>query len=78
MGLTEAKFLDLLRSTFPQLSEEFELYGVDMTRRLKALKLKEVTPEKIKKVLKSIGKGRSALYIKAKVDPSILSKMFEI
>ncbi|XP_045921420.1 uncharacterized protein LOC123980890 isoform X2 [Micropterus dolomieu] len=64
-GLQEDDFLDLLRSTFPQLTGRFDAFTTDATRKLAPLKLKTLTPEEIQRSIKSRGKGRSALYIRA-------------
>ncbi|XP_038586868.1 uncharacterized protein LOC119911968 [Micropterus salmoides] len=65
-GLQENDFLDLLRSTFPQLTGHFDVFTTDTTRTLTPLKLNTLTPEEIQRSIQSIGKGRSALYIRAK------------
>ncbi|XP_041635202.1 zinc finger protein 491-like isoform X2 [Cheilinus undulatus] len=72
-GMQEVDFLDLLRATFPQLTGEFDAFTVDATRRLRPLKVRRLTPEEIKKSLKSTGKGRSALYIRVKAANKTLS-----
>uniref|UniRef100_A0A671UCF8 Zinc finger protein 835-like n=1 Tax=Sparus aurata TaxID=8175 RepID=A0A671UCF8_SPAAU len=64
--LQESDFLDLLRSTFPQLTGGFDVFTVDSNRRLKPLKLQTLTPEEIQRSIRSTGKGRSALYIRVK------------
>lgn len=66
-GLREPDFLNLLRSTFPQLTGEFDVFTTNATRKLMPLKLLMLTPEEIQKSIKSTGKGRSALYIRVKV-----------
>ena len=53
--------LDLLRSTFPQLTGGFDVFTVGSNRKLK------LTPEEIQRSIRSTGKGRSALYIRDKV-----------
>ncbi|XP_036948002.1 uncharacterized protein LOC119016336 isoform X1 [Acanthopagrus latus] len=52
--------LDLLRSTFPQLTGGFDVFTVGSNRKLK------LTPEEIQRSIRSTGKGRSALYIRDK------------
>ncbi|XP_030287569.1 zinc finger protein 239-like [Sparus aurata] len=64
--LQESDFLDLLRSTFPQLTGGFDVFAVDSNRRRKPLKLQTLTPEEIQRSIRSTGKGRSALYIRVK------------
>uniref|UniRef100_A0A8P4KBC3 C2H2-type domain-containing protein n=1 Tax=Dicentrarchus labrax TaxID=13489 RepID=A0A8P4KBC3_DICLA len=64
-GLREPDFLNLLRSTFPQVTGQFDVFTVDATRKLTPLKLQTLTPEEIQRSIKSTGKGRSALYIRA-------------
>ncbi|XP_074555301.1 uncharacterized protein LOC141811219 [Halichoeres trimaculatus] len=68
--LKEAEFLDLLRSTFPQLSAEFEAFTVDVTQKLTPLNLETVTPENMEAAIKSRGNGPSALYVRVKVEES--------
>ncbi|KAM9426676.1 uncharacterized protein KZ484_021513 isoform 2-T2 [Pholidichthys leucotaenia] len=65
-GLHESNFLDLLRSTFPELGAggPFEIFTVDRRQRLQPLKLKSLTPEEIHKVIGST--RQSALYIRPK------------
>ncbi|KAM8747022.1 uncharacterized protein AB9X84_015174 [Acanthopagrus schlegelii] len=58
--LQESDFLDLLRSTFPQLTGGFDFFTVDSNRKLK------LTPEEIQRSIRSTGKGRSVLYIRDK------------
>ncbi|KAK2863400.1 hypothetical protein Q5P01_002933 [Channa striata] len=65
-GMKEAEFLDCLRSTFPQLTGQFDALTTDASRKLTPLKLKTLTPKEICKSIKSMGKGRSALYIRVK------------
>ncbi|KAK2863401.1 hypothetical protein Q5P01_002934 [Channa striata] len=67
-GLQETDFLNLLRSTYPQLAphKQFEFFLTDHTRRLQPLKVKTLTPEEIVSTLKSSGAGNSALYIQLK------------
>ncbi|XP_035984836.1 ATP-dependent RNA helicase ddx54 isoform X7 [Fundulus heteroclitus] len=66
-GLEEAAFLDLLRSTFPQLAagEPFDTFITDKSRKLQPLNVKALTPEEINTAIKS--NGNSALYIRPKV-----------
>ncbi|XP_056224846.1 zinc finger protein 502-like [Seriola aureovittata] len=67
-GLQEADFLDLLRSTFPQLAGDkpFDFFTSDRTRRLQPLKVTTLTPEEIYRTIRSTGAGNSALYIRLK------------
>lgn len=69
VGLKEADFLDLLKSTFPQLADDapFDLFITNRSRRLQPLKVKNVTPEEIHGAIRST--GNSALYIRLKVVP---------
>ncbi|XP_026177641.1 uncharacterized protein LOC113138951 isoform X2 [Mastacembelus armatus] len=62
-GLREADFLNLLRSTFPQLASDqpFDILITDRSRRLQPLTVKRLTPERIMKT-----PGNSALYIRLK------------
>ncbi|XP_071315009.1 zinc finger protein 62 homolog [Trachinotus anak] len=67
-GLQEADFLDLLRSTFPQLggdNKPFDIFTSNKRRRLKRLKLKAVTPQEIHRHISS-GGGASTLFIRLK------------
>ncbi|CAJ1048321.1 zinc finger protein 37-like isoform X1 [Xyrichtys novacula] len=73
-GLQEPQFLDLLRSSFPQLTGLFDAFTVDTTKKLTPLNLKTLTPEKIQRAIQSRGKGRSALYIRAKDSRSFMEK----
>uniref|UniRef100_A0A3Q3FHC6 C2H2-type domain-containing protein n=1 Tax=Labrus bergylta TaxID=56723 RepID=A0A3Q3FHC6_9LABR len=63
-GLQEADFLDLLRASFPQLTGQFDAFTVDAHRSLTPLTVKTLTPEEIRRSIKSTGRGRSALYIR--------------
>ncbi|KAM9328586.1 uncharacterized protein KZ484_019981 isoform 2-T2 [Pholidichthys leucotaenia] len=67
-GLQEAEFLALLRSTFPQLSNDkpFDFFISDIRRRLHPLNVESRTPEKIYRVIKSA--RTSTLYIRLKSD----------
>ncbi|XP_038587337.1 zinc finger protein 436-like [Micropterus salmoides] len=64
-ALQEPDFLDLLKSTFPQLPERFDVFTTDATKTLTPLKLNTLTPEDIQRSIKSRRKGRFALYIRA-------------
>ncbi|XP_044039781.1 zinc finger protein 37-like isoform X2 [Siniperca chuatsi] len=72
-GLQEADFLDLLRSTFPQLAAEkpFDVFTSDRTRRLQPLKVKTLTPEEIYRSIRLTGAGNSALYIRLKGEQTL-------
>ncbi|XP_072232033.1 uncharacterized protein [Leuresthes tenuis] len=65
-GLQESDFLELLRSTFPQLAagEPFDLFITDKSRRLQPLQVKSLTPEEVFSTIRS--SGNSALYIRLK------------
>ncbi|XP_044039855.1 zinc finger protein 260-like [Siniperca chuatsi] len=68
-GLQEAEFLDLLESTFPQLSADnkpFDILTSDRRRRLRPLKLKTLTPEEIQRNVVRTGWGTSTLFIRPK------------
>ncbi|XP_018545307.1 zinc finger protein 317 [Lates calcarifer] len=67
-GLQEADFVDLLRSTFPQLGADkpFDVFTSDRSRRLLPLRLKTLTPEEIYRTIRYTGAGHSALYIRLK------------
>ncbi|XP_038587341.1 zinc finger protein 436-like isoform X3 [Micropterus salmoides] len=68
-GLQEADFLDLLRSTFPQLAGDnkpFDVFKSNRSRRLQRLKVKTLTPEEIFRSIRLTGAGYSALYIRLK------------
>ncbi|XP_039996637.1 zinc finger protein 37-like isoform X3 [Xiphias gladius] len=67
-GLQEADFLDLLRSSFPQLTADkpFDVFTSDRTRRLQPLRVKTLTPEEIYRTIRTTGAGNSALYIRLK------------
>ncbi|XP_045921409.1 uncharacterized protein LOC123980886 isoform X2 [Micropterus dolomieu] len=68
LGLQEADFLDLLRSTFPQLAAQkhFDFFTSDKSRRLHPLRVKTLTPEEIYSGIRLTGAGHSALYIRLK------------
>lgn len=69
-GLQEADFLDLLRSTFPQLAGDdkpFDMFKSDRSRRLQRLRVKTLTPEEIYRTMKSTGVEKTLLYIRLKV-----------
>lgn len=66
-GMDEARFLDHLRSVFPQLSGPFDTFTSDASRKLTPLRVKTLAPADIHEAIKSTGKGRSALYIRAQV-----------
>ncbi|MED6279062.1 hypothetical protein CHARACLAT_030643, partial [Characodon lateralis] len=65
-GLDEAAFLDLLRSTFPQLAagKPFDIFTTDKSRKLQPLSVKALTPEELSTAIGSL--GNSALYIRPK------------
>ncbi|XP_063756756.1 zinc finger protein 30-like isoform X2 [Eleginops maclovinus] len=60
-GLSEEGFLLLLRSSFPRLTESFELFTSDRTKTLRPLRLEALTPERILSSVRA-----SALYIRLK------------
>ncbi|XP_018518593.1 uncharacterized protein LOC108874563 isoform X2 [Lates calcarifer] len=62
-GLQEAEFLNLLRSTFPQLAADkpFEFLKTNRSKRLQPLNVKTVIPEEISRAI-----GHSSLYIRLK------------
>ncbi|KAM4714019.1 uncharacterized protein FYW61_019127 isoform 2-T2 [Anableps anableps] len=74
--LQESDFLDLLRSTIPQLAtgEPFDLFITDTSRKLHPLMVNTLTPEEIYRAIKS--SGNSALYIRLKtaVSPQSCSR----
>ncbi|XP_038587311.1 zinc finger protein 37-like isoform X2 [Micropterus salmoides] len=78
LGLQEADFLDLLRSTFPQLAAQkhFDFFTSDKSRRLHPLRVKTLTPEEIYSGIRLTGAGHSALYIRLKTgeDPQSSSE----
>ncbi|XP_034020351.1 zinc finger protein 2-like isoform X2 [Thalassophryne amazonica] len=67
-GLQEAEFLDLLRSSFPQMDgdKRFDVFTTDGNKTLHPLKLKTLSPEEIHRSLWSAGLMTSPLYIKLK------------
>ncbi|XP_069375077.1 uncharacterized protein [Paralichthys olivaceus] len=70
-GLQEPAFLDLLKSTFPQLTGDIKMFDVfksDRSRKLQRLKVRTLTPEDICRTLKSTGIERTLLYIKQKTE----------
>ncbi|XP_076580929.1 uncharacterized protein LOC143316954 isoform X2 [Chaetodon auriga] len=77
-GLQEEDFLDLLRSTFPQLAAQkpFDVFTSNRTKRLQPLRVKTLTPEEICRSIRQSGAGTSALYIRLKTreDPQSSSE----
>ncbi|XP_028998757.1 uncharacterized protein LOC114851230 isoform X2 [Betta splendens] len=69
-GMDEDAFLNHLRSSFPRLTGAFDAFTTDTSRRLIPLRMKSLTPENVYTAIKSTGKGRSALYIRARVGPA--------
>uniref|UniRef100_UPI0037E915FF zinc finger protein 37-like n=1 Tax=Semicossyphus pulcher TaxID=241346 RepID=UPI0037E915FF len=67
-GLQEADFLDLLRSSFPQLADRklFDFFTSDRSKRLQPLSVTTLTPEEICRSIRLSGAGKSALYIRLK------------
>uniref|UniRef100_A0A3Q3QC85 C2H2-type domain-containing protein n=2 Tax=Monopterus albus TaxID=43700 RepID=A0A3Q3QC85_MONAL len=67
-GLREVDFLDLLRSTFPQLAanKPFDIFTADRSRRLHPMKVKSLTPEEICRAMRCTGMGNWVLYIRLK------------
>ncbi|CAJ1048322.1 zinc finger protein 436-like isoform X3 [Xyrichtys novacula] len=65
-GLREADFLDLLRSTFPQLAgqTDLEFFTSDRSKQLFPLSVESQTPEEI---YRSIRPGKTTLYIRLKM-----------
>uniref|UniRef100_A0A1A8HPX6 C2H2-type domain-containing protein n=2 Tax=Nothobranchius kuhntae TaxID=321403 RepID=A0A1A8HPX6_NOTKU len=65
-GLQESEFLDLLRSSFPQLAdgEPFDLFTTDLSRKLLPLRVKALTPEDIYSTIRSTGK--MSIYVRLK------------
>lgn len=66
-GLQEADFVDMLRSTFPQLAagEPFDVLTVDRSKRLQPLKVDSLTPEKLYRAIKMT--GNMVVFIRLKV-----------
>lgn len=78
-GLLETDFLDLLRSSVPQLSghkKPLEIFTWDRRRRLKPLKLKMVTLDEIHKTLCCSGLRKAAVHIWIKVALAFLLVFF--
>jgi len=65
VGLKEAQFLDLLRSTFPQLNHKAFDFLAGRGRKIKAMNVENLTPEEICRTIRS--SGGSVLYIRLKV-----------
>ncbi|XP_034535228.1 zinc finger protein 502-like isoform X3 [Notolabrus celidotus] len=68
-GLQEGDFLDLLRSSFPQLTGDDRLFDIltsDKRRRLRPLRLKAVTPEEIHRNISCTDWKKSPIYIRLK------------
>ncbi|XP_018518661.1 zinc finger protein 436 isoform X2 [Lates calcarifer] len=80
-GLQEAEFLDLLRSTFPQLAGDnkpFDILTSNKRRRLQRLKLKTVTAEEIHRNLSCAGWGTSTVFIRLKAQKEAQAREEEI
>ncbi|XP_068612229.1 zinc finger protein 485-like [Brachionichthys hirsutus] len=67
-GLQEAEFLDLLKSTFPQLAgnKHFDMLAADKSRRLRPLNIKTTTPEEIHRSISATRRGKATLYIRVR------------
>ncbi|XP_022045011.2 zinc finger protein 250-like isoform X1 [Acanthochromis polyacanthus] len=68
-GLQEADFLDLLRSTFPQLTGDnkpFNVFKVDRSKKLQRLIVNSLTPDEIYRTMRSTGIRKTVLYIRMK------------
>lgn len=75
-ALQEADFVDLLRSTFPQLAggdKCLELFKSDRSRRLQRLPVSTLTPEEIYRSMKGTRADKTLLYVQLKVDTAVLS-----
>ncbi|XP_036969115.1 zinc finger protein 567-like isoform X1 [Acanthopagrus latus] len=73
-GLQEADFIDLLKSTFPQLSggdKCFDMLTSDKRRRLQPLKLQMVTPDEISRNISCSGWRKSTLFIRLKTQKEL-------
>uniref|UniRef100_A0A3B4VD14 Zinc finger protein 846-like n=2 Tax=Seriola dumerili TaxID=41447 RepID=A0A3B4VD14_SERDU len=80
-GLQEVDFLDLLRSTFPQLAGDnkpFDILTSNKRRRLKCLNLKAVTPEEIHRNISCAGWATSTLFIRLKAQKETEGREEEI
>lgn len=69
-GLKESDFLELLKSTFPQLSgddKRFDILTSDERRRLRPVKLRTLIPESNHGNISRTGRASSTLYIRLKV-----------
>ncbi|KAM7376839.1 hypothetical protein PAMA_013551 [Pampus argenteus] len=78
LGLQEADFLQLLRSSFPQLAadEPFDVFTTDRGKKLLPLTVKTLTPEEIYRSIRSA--GHSALYIRLKAQEEPLVSYEEL
>ncbi|XP_069031618.1 uncharacterized protein [Embiotoca jacksoni] len=65
-GLQQADFLDLLRTSFPQLArhQPFDVFTSDRTKRLLPLNLESLTPEELCSAVTSA--GHAAVYFRLK------------
>lgn len=69
-GLQEGDFIELLKSSFPQLSGEdkfFDILLLDEKQRLQPLRSEELSPEGIDGIPNGVGWENSTLYIRLKV-----------
>ncbi|XP_041842078.1 zinc finger BED domain-containing protein RICESLEEPER 3-like isoform X2 [Melanotaenia boesemani] len=73
-GLQEADFVNLLRSTFPQLAADgpFDLFITNKSRKLQPLEVDSFTPEQI-----CMAAGNSSLYIRLKRPGQVQSRQKE-
>nr|XP_004574919.2 zinc finger protein 583 [Maylandia zebra] len=66
--LKEGDFLDMIKSTFPQLAGDkpLNIFKSDHSKRLQRLMLKTLTPEDIYRTTKPTGLEKAVLYVKLK------------
>ncbi|XP_054912275.1 uncharacterized protein LOC129376712 [Poeciliopsis prolifica] len=76
--LPESDFLDLLRSSVPQLAagEPFDLFITDTSRKLHPLRVSALTPEEIHRTIRT--SGNSALYVRLKTAVSPQSSSIDV
>lgn len=72
--LKEGDFLDMIKSTFPQLAGDkpLNIFKSDHSKRLQRLMLKTLTPEDIYRTTKPTGLEKAVLYVKLKVDTRVV------
>ncbi|XP_041842198.1 uncharacterized protein LOC121640481 [Melanotaenia boesemani] len=74
-GLQEADFVNLLKSTFPQLADDrpYDLFKTSWAKKLQPLEVETFTPEEV-----SMTAGTSSIYIRLKVTRLVHGAVWKI